>query len=589
MIKSLNKSLTKETLKIFWQLTKTEWPLASAAMLVVVVLAIGQAVVPFLYKELVDLMTAMSPQMADLPGKKVLFLVALAGALMMGLRRIQDWTSIEFQPRIKQKLILRCYDYLQGHSLNFFNNNFSGSLVRRINRFERAYEDISDQVIFSLGQVAIRVGVVLIAAGLRSFWFSLVILIWVILYSWVSYAFAKKRMKYDLATSEQDSKVTGFLSDTIGNSVNIKLFNGTKSEHKELVKLVAEQMLRLKASWNFALRSDLIQGLLIVSLEVASMYVVFKLWQQGKVTVGDFALMQAYVTQITSKLWDFGRNVRRIYQALADANEMTEILLAPHEVVDVPEASALKVPSGEVNLSGVSFGYNKNEKVFKKFDLKIAAGERVALVGSSGGGKTTIVKLLFRFFDIQAGQILIDGQDISQVTQESLRKNIALVPQEPILFHRSLLENIRYAKAGASREEVVRASKLAHCHEFISKFSEGYDTFVGERGVKLSGGERQRVAIARAILKNAPILVLDEATSSLDSESEQCIQQALKNLMKDKTTIVIAHRLSTIMQMDRIVVLQNGKVKEQGKHEELLKAKQGTYQKLWEIQAGGFS
>ena len=218
----------------------------------------------------------------------------------------------------------------------------------------------------------------------------------------------------------------------------------------------------------------------------------------------------------------------------------------------------------------------------------IQPGERVALIGPSGGGKTTIVKLLFRFFDLQGGKILIDGLNIALVTQDSLRANLSLVPQDPILFHRSLYDNIAYARPQASKQEVYEAARFAHADEFIRKFSQGYETFVGERGVKLSGGERQRVAIARAILKNAPVLVLDEATSSLDSESELLIQDALKNLMKGKTTIVIAHRLSTIMQMDRIIVIDNGKVVEEGKHKELLKAKQGVYQKLWEIQAGGF-
>jgi ABC-type multidrug transport system fused ATPase/permease subunit len=274
---------------------------------------------------------------------------------------------------------------------------------------------------------------------------------------------------------------------------------------------------------------------------------------------------------------------------VADANEMTEILHTPHEIQDAPGALKLKVAKGQIEMKDVTFSYETNAPVFKKFNLLISAGQRAAIIGPSGGGKSTIVKLLLRFVDIQGGEILIDGQNISKVTQESLRANIALVPQEPILFHRSLMENIRYGKAGAGDKEVIAAAKLAHADEFISKFKEGYKTYVGERGVKLSGGERQRVAIARAILKNAPILVLDEATSSLDSESEHFIQDALKNLMKGKTVIVIAHRLSTIMQMDRIIVLENGVITESGKHEELLKAREGTYQRLWHIQAGGFS
>jgi ATP-binding cassette subfamily B protein len=257
-------------------------------------------------------------------------------------------------------------------------------------------------------------------------------------------------------------------------------------------------------------------------------------------------------------------------------------------VVDKPKAREFKFKHGAIEFSKVGFTYKEGVDVLSDFSLNIKPGEKVALIGSSGGGKSTIVKLLFRFFDIQKGRISIDSQDISTVTQDSLRKNLSLVPQDPILFHRSLMENIRYGKPEASEEEVVEASRVAHCHEFISGFPQGYETLVGERGVKLSGGERQRVAIARAVLKNAPILVLDEATSSLDSESEMLIQDALKKLMKGKTVIVIAHRLSTIMQMDRIIVIDGGKIVEEGKHKELLKAQEGIYQKLWNIQAGGF-
>jgi ATP-binding cassette subfamily B protein len=273
---------------------------------------------------------------------------------------------------------------------------------------------------------------------------------------------------------------------------------------------------------------------------------------------------------------------------LLDAEEMTAILTTPHEIQDAPGAKTLSVTQGKIQFDLVSFGYDER-LIFKKFNLTIHPGEKVALIGPSGGGKTTIVKLLFRFFDINGGKITIDGQNIASVTQDSLRDGLALVPQEPILFHRSLYDNIAYARPSAKESEVYEAAKLAHAHEFIKAFPKGYETFVGERGVKLSGGERQRVAIARAILKNAPILVLDEATSSLDSESEMLIQDALHNLMSNRTTIVIAHRLSTIMQMDRIVVIDGGKVIEEGKHKELLKVKQGTYQKLWEIQAGGFT
>ncbi len=327
----------------------------------------------------------------------------------------------------------------------------------------------------------------------------------------------------------------------------------------------------------------------MVALELLVMYLAVKQWYAGNLTVGDVVLIQAYIARIFDKLWETGRNIRTLYEALADANEMTEILLKPHEIQDEKGAIALNAKKGGIEFKNVTFGYFKEAMVLEKFNLAIAPGERIAIIGTSGGGKSTIIKLLFRFHDISSGKILIDKQNIAEVTQDSLRAAMAFVPQEPVLFHRSLMENIRYARPDATDEEVLEAAKRAHAHEFIESFREGYETLVGERGVKLSGGERQRVAIARAILKDAPILVLDEATSSLDSESEMYIQDALRELMKDRTTIVIAHRLSTIMQMDRIVVIDGGKIIEEGKHEELLKAQQGTYQKLWEIQAGGFT
>ncbi len=344
-----------------------------------------------------------------------------------------------------------------------------------------------------------------------------------------------------------------------------------------------------RRSWRLGSMGDAVQGFLSVGLEFLVMYMAVRMWQQGTITVGDVVLLQSYLFRMFDKLWNTGRNIRNIYEALADGNEMTEMMLQPHEIEDRPDAAELTVAPGGIEFRNVTFGYYESLAVLKKFNLVIKPGEKVALIGPSGGGKSTIVKLLLRFHDIHKGEILIDGQNIAEVTQDSLRRQLAMVPQDPILFHRSLMENIRYARPGASDKEVIRAAKLSHAHEFITSFPDGYKTLVGERGIKLSGGERQRVAIARAILKDAPILILDEATSSLDSESESLIQDALQNLMRDRTAIVVAHRLSTIMQMDRIVVISSGKITEEGRHADLLKVRKGTYQKLWNIQAGGFA
>ena len=262
------------------------------------------------------------------------------------------------------------------------------------------------------------------------------------------------------------------------------------------------------------------------------------------------------------RLWDFGRIIRNIYESFADSKEMVEILETPYEVKDIPNAKTLKVAGGQIEFKDISFAFNETRTVLKNINLNIKSGEKIALIGPSGAGKSTIVKLLMRMYDLTSGTIEIDNQNVKEVTQDSLRQNISLVPQDPILFHRTLMENIRYGKGKATNEEVMAAAKLAHCDEFIDTLPLKYETHVGERGIKLSGGERQRVAIARAILKNAPILVLDEATSSLDSHSESLIQDALNNLMEDKTTIVIAHRLSTIARADRIVVMDKGEIVE---------------------------
>jgi ABC-type multidrug transport system fused ATPase/permease subunit len=293
------------------------------------------------------------------------------------------------------------------------------------------------------------------------------------------------------------------------------------------------------------------------------------------------------VIQVTHRLWSFSRIIRDLYESFADAKEMAEIMLRPHEIAQNEDAKTLIAEKGKIEFINVTFGFGDNPPVIRGLSLSIAPGERIALVGPSGAGKTTFVKLLMRFYDPKEGAVLIDGQRISDVDIVSLRNALALVPQDPSLFHRSLLENIRYGRPDASDDEVIAAARLANCDKFINVLPLGYETLVGERGVKLSGGERQRVAIARAFLRNAPILILDEATSSLDSESEGYIQDALLRLMQGRTTIVIAHRLSTIRHMDRIIVMEEGKISEDGTHEKLIKGG-GKYSLLWSLQQGGF-
>lgn len=577
---------SKQTFRIFWQHAR-RYPGAIFVLLIALLGAVtAEAFGPIFYKQIFNLLAAQAPLA---PLLAVVIKILIAASIAWGFWRAATFMNNYFEPNVMQDLLNTCFGYLQEHSFNFFSNNFAGSLVKKVGRYERAFEDISDQLYWSLAPTALKVGIVITVLYFVKPVLALAVLIWSVFYIAFSVGFAFYKLKYDIINAALDTEVGGRLADTITNNINLKLFGGLAREQKSFTQLTLKQYRMRKWTWDLSSVNEAVQGGLFVILEFTLMSLAVRMWKQGSLTVGDFALLQGYMVQMFGRLWDLGKQIKNIYSRLGDAEEMTTILLTPHEIADRPNAAALKVPQGTIQFNDLTFGYHNRRKIFQNFSLDIKPGERVALIGPSGGGKTTIVKMLFRFFDLQSGQILIDGQDIAAVTQESLRAGLALVPQEAILFHRSLWDNIGYSKPGATKEEIMQAAKLAHCHEFIIKFPEQYETFVGERGIKLSGGERQRVAIARAILKNAPILVLDEATSSLDSESEMFIQDALKNLMKGKTTIVIAHRLSTIMQMDRIIVIEKGRVTEQGQHDELLKVKQGTYQKLWKIQAGGFA
>jgi len=398
---------------------------------------------------------------------------------------------------------------------------------------------------------------------------------------------SRKKMEYDLAEAAADSRVTAYLADSITNALAIKSSSALDTEVKNFKKVTEnDAMLRLRA-WLFGNKLNAIQSAISMVAQVIVTFLAGYLWLSGKISAGLFVLVQSYSIAIGHSFWDLGQASTKFTKSLSDMREMVDIFKQIPDVLDIPNPEKCRIQKGNIEIKNITFSYANDTNVFSDFSMKIKSGEKVGLVGHSGSGKSTFTRLLMRFADIEKGQILIDGQDIKKIAQNDLRENISYISQDPILFHRSIRDNIAYSRPLATEEEIIESAKKAHAHEFISKLPHGYNTLVGERGIKLSGGERQRVAIARAMLKDSPILMLDEATSSLDSISESYIQDAFSELMKGKTTIVIAHRLSTIQKMDRIIVLDQGKIVEEGTHKELLE-KDDLYADLWNHQTGGF-
>lgn len=579
----------RDVLGAFWRGIKPKKWLFLLLIVSMVLANIFAILNPIFYKQFFDIISAGGEKsnVAENLLNTIIYIAAVNGLVWI-FYRISTWLNNGFQPVVIANLKQQSYDYLMQHSYSFFTNSFAGSLVQRVNRFARSFEILCDRLIWDVLPLVVRVISILVVVFFINKWITLIIFVWITVFLLFNIIFSKWKLKYDIKVAEIDSKTTGYLSDTIANQNNVQLFNGFKFESAGYKKVTDEQARVTKFAWNLDSIMEASQAFLGFAIQFVLFYFAIKYWQAGLVTVGVFVLLEFYLISLIDQLWGFTRVVRVAYQSYADAKEMVEITLLDHEIKNIPQAKELIVEKGEIEFKDLTFAFNQTRKVLENVNLVIKPGEKVALIGPSGAGKTTFVRLLLRLYSATAGEILIDGQNIAEVTQESLRKNISMVPQDPILFHRTLAENIAYGKRGAGIEEIAQAAKRAHCDDFIENLPYKLDTYVGERGIKLSGGERQRVAIARAILKNAPILILDEATSSLDSNSEMLIQDALNNLMQDKTVIVIAHRLSTIQKMDRIIVVDQGKIIEQGSHEELLEKENSLYKKLWELQAGGF-
>lgn len=519
----------------------------------------------------------------------------IAYIVSIGLGELVLWRLVIFliwklEAQVVYGLNQRGFDTLAQQSMDFHNSRFGGSLVSQVNKFSKAYVTLMDVLIYNMIPLVASFVFTFAILGPKLPLFALGLAALAAVFMLIAIFSFRNVRALNVAEADSQNVLSGQLADSVANIMAIKSHGSEQMERDRYGELNRRSQTASLNVMGAVMKRDIGFGtvILVISGFAFLMLIGGQAW--FGVGIGTLVLAITYTSQILGQLWGFNGILRNTYRAFGDAQEMTRILNQSKSVVDTPDASQLRVIRGRITFNDITYHYSDDpsgEPLFKNFSLEIDPGQRIGLVGPSGSGKTTLTKLLLRFADVDNGSIMIDGQNIARVTQESLRKHIAYVPQEPMLFHRTIRDNIAYARPHATDEEVERAAKQANALEFIERLPEGFHTMVGERGVKLSGGQRQRIAIARAVLKNAPILVFDEATSALDSESEKYIQAALANLMQGRTSIVVAHRLSTIAELDRIVVLDNGRIREQGTHKELLKNK-GIYATLWAHQSGGF-
>ncbi len=584
----------KKILGYYWpHVKKHKWVTILTFTAYGIAVVLSELITPLLYKKLIDLISTIK-DLSALDIVSVMSIVYLWGFLLLLYNifyRIGDFAIIYAQSRALKSTIDEAFTRLQDHSLEFFNNNFAGSLVAKTRRFSASIETIYDTIVFQIWMHGISlVGIFFILLYLAPL-LAGIFIVWLITYILIIAWFIRKKISKDLEYAASQSITTGKLADSLANMLNIKMFANLSKEINSFKEASSIEEKNRYIAWRFQMIQNLVASFFVAIFEFISIFIAIKMWLNGSITIGTIVLLQTFMFALFRIVFNMGRSATKFIKAITDAKEIIDIFETPIDVKDVENPQDCKIKDGNIEIKNISFSYHKGEhkgeNIFDNFSLSIASGERVGLVGHSGSGKTTITKLLLRFMDVDSGEILIDGQDISQIKQDDLRRNISYIPQDPILFHRTLRENIAYGKSDATEEEIIQAAKSANAHEFITSLPDGYNTLVGERGVKLSGGERQRVAIARAILKDAPILILDEATSALDSISEKNIQEAFERLMQGRTTLAIAHRLSTVQKMDRIIVFDKGTIAEQGTHRELTK-QNGIYAELWAEQSSGF-
>ncbi len=586
-------STTRRTLHYFWLVTRRHFGLF--ALLVFSTLFFGgfqTYMNPFVMGLIVDRVSA-APVPADQvfvvfgPYIAALVLVNICGQTCS---KLQDYSLWKLEIAVSYDLATMSFDALSNQSMTFHSNRFGGTLVSQTSKFMAAYNQLVEALVHPFLPVFGSVVFVCVLLGPRVPLYVVILMALFAVYGTVSYIMYKRILHLNEKAAKAQNDLSGELSDAVTNILTVKTYG--REDYERSLFDAANREVVLRDSKR--MRSSLVRGVITAGIAVVIMSVVAVFISGGNawfgITPGTLVMMFTYTYTMTLQFNFINSGLQRFNRAFGDASGMTQVLDEPRLVADAPDAKPLVVREGAIDFQDIGFSYEDGgvrTKVFEGLDLHIPAGQRVGLVGMSGAGKTTLTKLLLRLSDIQEGRILVDGQDVSACTQQSLRRSIAYVPQEALLFHRSIAENIAYGRPDATMDEIREAARRANALEFIERLPQGFDTITGERGIKLSGGQRQRVAIARALLADCPILVLDEATSALDSESEHLVQDAFATLMRGRTCIVVAHRLSTVASLDRIVVLADGKVIEDGPHDELIAAG-GEYAHLWSRQTGAY-
>jgi len=500
--------------------------------------------------------------------------------------RVAHFAWMKTQPYVRTEITARAYDYIQNHSYEFFQDNFSGSIVSKIKGISIGYNNLWWGIHHRLSMPLTEIIAIVVALGFVNLQIFFFLTAWCLVFFPVMLKMSLRVGKLAKDTTDAQHNAMGKVADNITNIQSLFAFSSRVRELNSIKRLLKKDVAKKDYLWiRYELFMAFVGVFFYASMLISLLFFMIYLRKNNLVSIGDFMFVMTLAFFMVDNIWKLVNETGDFIGKMGDFRSSFSVLKLPQNIIDKKNAKKLRVTKGEISFKEISFKYH-NENVLRDLNINIEPGQKVGLVGHSGAGKSTLVTLLLKNFKASKGDILIDGTSIYDVTSDSLRSQIALIPQDMMLFHRSIKENIAYAKPKATKQEIIQAAKKAHIDEFVTDLQDGYNTLVGERGIKLSGGQRQRIAIARAILKDAPILILDEATSSLDSKTEKLIQDSLNLLIKDKskTVIAIAHRLSTLKHMDRIIVLDKGKIVEEGAHDELLQKKNSLYKKLWELQ-----